>query len=157
MMWSYRHDLQLCREIAFQNPFKFKFGSRERRQCWDSIADVLNDAEQPRFNVDQRGVRKRYSKQEKNFKKRMASDGRASGIIGDDISELDQAIETILGLIEAADLESVKSMEKKQRSWREKRRQLKVSYIVSDNRFSRIVVYMKLYIVQKLVTPSGVA
>jgi len=115
MMWSYRHDLQLCREIAFQNPFKFKFGSRERGQCWDSIADVLNDAEQPGFNVDQRGVRERYSKLEKNFKKRMASEERASGIIGEDISELDQAIETILGLIEAADLESVKSIEKKKK------------------------------------------
>ena len=56
----------------------------------------------------------------------MASEERASGIIGEDISELDQAIETILGLIEAADLESVKSMEKKKKSWREKRRQLKV-------------------------------
>ena len=71
-------------------------------------------------------MRERYSKLEKNFKKRMASEERASGIIGEDISELDQAIETILSLIEAADLESVKSMEKKKRSWREKRRQLKV-------------------------------
>ena len=115
MVWSYRHDLQLCREIAFQNPFKFKFGSRERGQCWDSIADELNDAEQPKFNVDQRGVRERYSKLEKNFKKKMALEERASGIVGEDVTELDQAIETIMGLIEAAELESVRNMEKRKK------------------------------------------
>ena len=114
-MWSYIHDLQLCREIAFQNPFKFKFGSRERGQCWDSIADKLNEAEQPKCNVDQRGVRERYSKLEKSFKKRMAMEERASGITGEDVTELDQAIETILGLIEAAEHESAKNVEKKKR------------------------------------------
>ena len=31
--------------LLSKNRFKFKFGSRERGQCWDSIADVLNDAE----------------------------------------------------------------------------------------------------------------
>ena len=112
MVWSYSHDLQLCREIAYENPFKHKFGSRERGQSWDSIAEALNERETEKFSVDQRGVRERYSKLEKSFKKKMAVEERSSGITGKDITELDQAIETILGLIETAEHETRKSAEK---------------------------------------------
>ena len=56
----------------------------------------------------------------------MALEERASGITGEDLAELDQAIETIQGLCEAAELESVKNLEKKKWMLRKKRRQLKV-------------------------------
>ena len=116
----------ICREIAFQNPFKYKFGNKERGQNRDSIADKLNEAEQPKFNVDQRGVKERYFKLEKSFERKMALEERASGITGEDVKELDQAIETILGLIEAAEHESVKNVRKKKRRLRKKTRQLKM-------------------------------
>ena len=93
---------------------------------YSRIADKLKEAEQPKFNVDQRGVRERYSKLEKSFKKRMAMEERASSITGEDVTELDQAIETILSLIEAAEHESVKNVKKKKGSLRKKRRQLNV-------------------------------
>ena len=40
---------------------------------------------------------------------------RASGITGEDVTELDHASERLLGLIEAAEHESAKNVEKKKR------------------------------------------
>ena len=78
----------VCREITFQNPSKFKIARRDKRQYWDSVTEISNDAEQQTFSVDQRGVRERYFKLEKNFKIKMALEERASGITGEDLTEL---------------------------------------------------------------------
>ena len=60
------------------------------------------------------------------MKKEMVLEGRTSGMTGGDLTEVEQAIETIQGLVEAAELESVKNVGKKKARLREKRRQLKV-------------------------------
>ena len=36
--------------------YAFKHGSRERRKCWDEIAEALNTLELPTLSVDQRAV-----------------------------------------------------------------------------------------------------
>ncbi len=47
----------------------------------------------PRFQVDQRSIRDRFLKLERNFKRKMAQDERASGI---DSPELDVAVQDIV-------------------------------------------------------------
>ena len=104
MAWTEEHDLLLCREILISQPYKFPFGSREWWYCWSEVANRLNKCHQPRFTVDQRAVRERYAKIEKYFKNRMAKEERASGINAEE-SELDQAIQDIMGMAEAAEVE----------------------------------------------------
>ena len=104
MAWTEEQDLLLCREILISQPYKFPFGSRERGHCWNEVANRLNECNQPRFTVDQRAVRERYAKIEKYFKNRMAKEERASGINAEE-SELDQAIQDIMGMAEAAEEE----------------------------------------------------
>ena len=108
MVWSAQHDVMLCREILLAQPFQHKFGSRERGHAWDEVADRLSKISEPKFLVDQRAVRERYSKLEKGFKRKMAMEERASGI-SPQITEVDQAIETIIGLAESAKEELAKA------------------------------------------------
>ena len=74
----------LCREVLVTQPFQFKHGTRDRGQCWDKIASNLNLIEVPRFLVDQRGVRDRYTKLIKDFKRKRSFEERASGICPDE-------------------------------------------------------------------------
>ena len=108
MVWSAQHDVMLCREILLAQPFQHKFGSRERGHAWDEVADRLSKISEPKFLVDQRAVRERYSKLEKGFKRKMAMEERASGI-SPQMTEVDQAIETIIGLAESAKEELAKA------------------------------------------------
>ena len=78
MVWTKQHDIMLAREILVARPFVFKFGSRERGQAWDKVAEALNTVKQLRFHVDQRGVRERYEKLRKAYQKRMREEARAS-------------------------------------------------------------------------------
>ena len=99
MTWTKEHDIMLCREILLVQPFRFKHGTRDRGRCWEKIAQNLNDVERPHFLVDMRGVRDRFTKLEKNFRKKKASEERASGICPDEPDELDQALEEIVQLM----------------------------------------------------------
>ena len=93
--WTEEHDILLCRESVLEEPFKLRFGSRERGKCWDKIAQNLNALGTPSFCVDQRSVRERYIKLEKAFKHRRNVEMRASGI-SPELNELDAAIEEIV-------------------------------------------------------------
>jgi len=104
MVWTKQHDIMLAREILVARPFVFKFGSRERGQAWDKVAEALNTVKQLRFHVDQRGVRERYEKLKKAYQKRMREEARASGI-SPEINELDEAIDSIVELSEVAEKE----------------------------------------------------
>ena len=108
MVWSAQHDVMLCREILLAQPFQHKCGSRETGHAWDEAADRLSKISEPKFLVDQRAVRERYSKLEEGFKRKMAMDERASGI-SPQMTEVDQAIETIIGLAESAKEELAKA------------------------------------------------
>ena len=87
MVWTKEHDLLLVREVLLTKPFNFKHGSRERGNAWDKVAESLNVVEELRFCVGQRGVRERYAKLEKAFKKKIRDEHRASGI-SPEITEL---------------------------------------------------------------------
>ena len=94
----------LRREILVVKPYRFKVGMRERGHAWDKVASALNLVEGLRFVVDQRGVRERYAKLERNFKRKMAAEASASGI-SPEKTELDQAIESIMERREGAEEE----------------------------------------------------
>ncbi len=69
--------------------------TRERGHCWDTIADHLNQMSKEFFLVDQRSVRDRFTKLEKNHKRKMSEEEKASGI-SPEFTELDQALEDII-------------------------------------------------------------
>ena len=48
-------------------PYRHKVGTRERGQAWDKVASALNLVEGLRFAADQRGVKERFAKLERNF------------------------------------------------------------------------------------------
>eukprot|EP00795_Rhopilema_esculentum_P005626 gene5626-biopygen7468 len=95
MTWTKQHDVLLCREVLVVQPFQFRHGTHDRGQCWERIANNLNLVEHPHFIVDQRSVRDRFTKLEKDFKRKKASEERASGISPEEPDELDQALEDI--------------------------------------------------------------
>ena len=111
MVWTSQHDIQLGREILLVEPYQLKTGTREKGQAWDKIAANLNCLDGVRFFVDQRGVRemvlcevlssfvdqKVYAK----FKRKMAAEERASGIVPE-MTELDEAVESIIERSEGA-------------------------------------------------------
>ncbi|XP_065067562.1 DNA ligase 1-like [Rhopilema esculentum] len=104
MNWTDEHNNMLCREVLVVEPYKFKIGSRERGACWEKVANNLNGIEHPLFIVDKRAVRDHVLKLIRDFKRKMAAEEKASGITKE-MSELDEAIESIIGRMEGAEEE----------------------------------------------------
>eukprot|EP00794_Sanderia_malayensis_P020853 gene20853-22899_t len=100
MTWTKGHDVLLCREVLVVQPFQFKHGTHDRGQSWEKIAANLNLVERPLFTVDQRAVRDRFTKLEKDYRKKKNEEERASGIAPDEPDELDQALEDIIEMSE---------------------------------------------------------
>lgn len=80
MTWSEEHDVLFCRELIVTQPFQYKAGSREKGQCWDSIACKLNGIAKPFFKVDQRSLRDHLNKLLKEYARKKAYEEKASGI-----------------------------------------------------------------------------
>ena len=72
--------------------------TRERGQAWEKVASTLNLVEGLRFVVDQRGVRERYAKLERNFKRKMAAEERVSGL-SPEKTELEEIPERAVDMI----------------------------------------------------------
>lgn len=59
MNWNQMHEELLCREILIYEPFNYKFGTVQRGEAWNLIAESLNSLDvKPKFQVAQRGVEK---------------------------------------------------------------------------------------------------
>ena len=80
MKWKFEQDVILFREILGIEPLNYRYGSRERGQAWEKIAQNLNQSANPKFNLDQRAVRDHYLKLQKIFKRKVAAEETASGI-----------------------------------------------------------------------------
>ena len=103
------------RQILAEEPYRYKAGTRDRGQAWERIANNLNgNCADCQFVVNQRGVRYRYSIMEKAFKRKMAAEERASGITAES-TELDQAVEGIIGRSEGAQTEIERSEENRKK------------------------------------------
>lgn len=90
----------MLREVRQKEPYIERIGSKEAGQKWSEIAAVINShadfAIMPR---DQRSVRERFNKLLTDFNKKMQNEKKASGIVPDDLSEVDQILEEIQEII----------------------------------------------------------
>ena len=94
MEWSDGHDVMLCREMLYEDPFQFKKGSPDRSEVWSKIARALNSCTELNFNVKQRSVRERFTLLQVKYKETNRRDEAGSGR-SRQVSELDQLLEDI--------------------------------------------------------------
>jgi hypothetical protein len=95
-VWKKEHAKMLVREVHAIEPFKFKFGSKDRGSAWTSIADNLVAAG---LRVTQRSVREKFEKMVKEFKMKEQEEKRASGVEVE-YGELEQGMNDIIERIE---------------------------------------------------------
>jgi hypothetical protein len=102
MFWTEEHDLMLCREILAVDPFTgTKKGTVQRGAKWKEIVDNLMKVEIPKFKVDTRAVRDRYTLLSQIVKRNLREEEQASGI-DTDMTEVEDALEDILEIEDAS-------------------------------------------------------
>ena len=104
MNWKPPHDLVLCKEIIFVNPYSAKKKSIQRSALWQKIAENLNTVKDPCFIVEKRSVRDHIAILIQRFKRQHAQELRESGTTPQH-TELDAAIEQIIAIEESSDTE----------------------------------------------------
>ena len=80
MEWTDQHDVLFCRKVIAFELFTHKPGSKERRQCYDRIAESLNAVKDVYFKVDQRALRSRIKKLLKLYVSKKNREEKASGV-----------------------------------------------------------------------------
>ncbi|XP_068760968.1 uncharacterized protein [Montipora capricornis] len=111
MSWTPLHDIVLCKEIIFVNPYSAKKKSVQRTALWQKIADNLNSVKYPHFIVDKRAVRDHIGILIQRFKRQEAQELKESGITPER-TELDAAVEQIIAMEESADTEMQEAIDK---------------------------------------------
>ena len=104
MSWTPLHDIVLCKEIIFVNPYSAKKKSVQRSALWQKIADNLNSVKDPHFIGDKRAVRDHIGILIQRFKRQETQELKESGITPER-TELDVAVEQIIAIEESADTE----------------------------------------------------
>ena len=66
------HDITFLRELLLFEPWNYKYGSKERGNCWERISESLNQVTGIFFKVTQRSVQDHYQALEKTYKKQKA-------------------------------------------------------------------------------------
>ena len=77
-IWKSEHDCEFLREVLLEQPHRFAYGSKERGNVWQKIADNL--MQNKGMRVTKRAVRKRFDKLYEEFKEREKKEKRDSGI-----------------------------------------------------------------------------
>ena len=106
MFWSNEHDVFLCREVVNLDPFTSKKGSTQRSGMWEKTAQTLNECTALRFSVDKRSVRDHIGILVNKDKRKVRAKEKASGIAPGEPSELENLLDTIIGLEESSEAES---------------------------------------------------
>ena len=112
MSWTKEKDVLFSREILVTNPFKHKFGSRERGSSWDLIATSLNSLGNPIFKVDQRSLRDHLNKLLRDYSRKQNQERRASGVEVE-VEEIDVLLEEITQLKNESELMAKTESEEK--------------------------------------------
>ncbi|CAH3118764.1 unnamed protein product, partial [Porites lobata] len=115
MFWTKDHDLILCREVLNLNPFTTKKGSTQRSTIWDKVATTLNNCSCLAFNVDKRSVRDHVGILQNRHKKKLRAEEKATGIVPDGPTELENLLEQIIALEESAETEQQETGREKNR------------------------------------------
>ena len=71
--------------MYFLQPWNYKKGSQQRRNIWGKISNSLNDFDDLQFNATQKSVWDHYNLLEKQQKRRLREEMKASGISLEDI------------------------------------------------------------------------
>ena len=85
----------------------YKIGSKEAGQKWTATAEMVN-----RYNIfreiprDQRSVREQFNKLLKDYKRKINSEERASGINPDPLSENEAMLEEIVERMDSTPLKN---------------------------------------------------
>lgn len=122
MKWTEEHDILLCREVLVVQPHQYRPKSTERGNAWTSIANELNAIQEIRFSVTQKAVRDRLKLLVERFKRKLREEVSASGISPDE-SELDEALNTIIELMDEAEQQFDKDSHEKQKKMEKDRKQ----------------------------------
>ena len=112
MEWTMAHDILLCRELLAINPFKAKGKTIQRTKIWEMVVQHREEIHEPPFKVTVRAVRDRCSLLSKKFRKRMASEQKASGI-SPEMSELDILFEELPGVEDQSEEKRLSESEEK--------------------------------------------
>lgn len=104
MNWTPLHNLVLCKEIIFVNPYSAKKKSIQRSELWQKIAENVNSVKDPCFIVEKRSVRDHIAILIQRFKRQQAQELRESGTTPQH-TELDTAIKQIIAMEESSDTE----------------------------------------------------
>ena len=111
MIWTHQHEEILLREILTYEPFNHMSGTVQRGETWQLIAETLNTLDVPKFTVNHRSVREKYSLMEKNSN----LEKKASGIAPEELSDTEKALEEIITKFEEIEPRS-KSSKRRRRS-----------------------------------------
>ena len=105
----------LCREILVTNPFTgTKKGTVARGTKWEQVAENLNKVELVHFKVDKRSVRDRYNHLAKILRKRLSDEKKESGI-DTEMTGIEQALEELIEIEDAAETDQAAVNEQKNR------------------------------------------
>ena len=61
-VWKKWHEEILLTEVSTVEPYKFKFGSKERGKAWREVSDNLNALKDLGFKTTHRCVRDKFEK-----------------------------------------------------------------------------------------------
>ena len=95
MKWAKDHGIIFLRELLLFEPWNYKYGSKERGNCWERISESLNQLTDISFKVTQRSVQDHYQTLEKTYKKQKRKEDRQSGINPEE-TEVDIALPDII-------------------------------------------------------------
>ena len=80
MKWTKDHDTIFLCELILFGLWNYKYGSKERGNCWERISESLNELTDISFKVTQKSVRDHYQILEKTYKKQKQEEDRQSEI-----------------------------------------------------------------------------
>ena len=102
MVWTDKHNETFVAEMYLHEPWKYKKGSKERGNVWDMISESLNSYDHPKFSVCLKSVRDHYNHPEKEQKRKIREEEKASGIAPEH-SAFDDSMEDIIERFKARD------------------------------------------------------
>ena len=103
MKWTEEKDVMMMKEIAAQGVFQYKFGSRERGNVWNVVAQNLTSHTDLFDGLTERGARDRYTLISRRFKVKISEELKSSGIGGEPQTEYEILLEELVHLSDEAE------------------------------------------------------
>ena len=104
IVWTDKHNETFVGEMYLHEPWKYKKGSKKRGNVWDMISESLNSYNHSKFSVCLKSVRDHYNHLEKEQKRKIREEEKASGI-APEYSAFDDSMEDIIERFKARDEE----------------------------------------------------